>query len=144
MPGLEMRLPLMFDAMVSQGRMGLSKFVELTATAPARIYGLPGKGSLAIGADADIAIWDAELERTIKWADLHDNVGYSPYEGRQVRGWPTTVVSRGRVVVENGKLSAERGSGQFLKCDVPDAAKPLEKPQPELAAMTRFGARPLF
>ena len=144
-PGLEIRLPLLFSEGVQQGRIDLHRFVALTASNHARLYGLyPRKGTIAVGSDADLAIWDADLERTIRWTDLHDNVGYSPYEGRRVRGWPVTVVSRGRVVVENGKLSAERGSGEFLKCAIPDSAKPLDKPQPELAAMTRFGARPLF
>ena len=81
---------------------------------------------------------------TIRWQDLHDNVGYSPYEGRQIRGWPILVVSRGRVVVEQGKLNAERGSGEFLKCAIPDSAKPLGRTAPELSTMARFGARPLF
>ncbi len=70
---------------------------------------------------------------TIRWKDLHDNVGYSPYEGRQIKGWPITVVSRGRVVVEDGKLNAARGSGQFLPCASPDSAKPQGQTAPELA-----------
>ena len=80
----------------------------------------------------------------IRWKDLHDNVGYTPYEGRQIKGWPITVVSRGRVVVENGKLNAERGSGQFLPCASPDSAKPHGQTAPELQAMSQLRAKPLF
>jgi dihydropyrimidinase len=81
----------------------------------------------------------------VRWKELlHDNVGYSPYEGREIHGWPVVVVSRGRVVVENGKLDAERGSGQFLPCDSPDSAKPKGMTAPELQSMSRFGLRPLF
>src|SRR4029453_9427619 len=96
LPGLELRLPLLFDAMVSKGRLGLEKFVELTSTAPAKIYNLhPRKGSIAIGADADIVVWDPK--RTVKLADgvTHDGAGYTPYVGRSVTGWPDTVVGRG-------------------------------------------------
>jgi dihydropyrimidinase len=64
---------------------------------------------------------------------LHDNVGYTPYEGRRLRGWPMTVISRGRVVVEGGKLAAPRGSGAFLPCTLSEAARPLGAPVPELA-----------
>ena len=80
----------------------------------------------------------------VTWKDLHDNVGYTPYEGRQIKGWPITVVSRGRVVVEDGKLNAERGSGQFLPCASPDSSKPIGQSAPELQAMSRFGLKPLF
>src|SRR5258707_716503 len=92
LPGLEVRLPLLFDAMVSKGRLGLEKFVELTATAPAKIYNLhPRKGSIAIGADADIAIWDPDREVTLSDALVHDLTGYTPFAGRILRGWPVTV-----------------------------------------------------
>jgi dihydropyrimidinase len=71
---------------------------------------------------------------------LHDNVGYTPYEGRRLRGWPTTVLSRGRIVVKDGKLAAPRGSGQFLPCALSEAAKPLGVPVPELASVAVAGA----
>jgi dihydropyrimidinase len=144
-PGLEIRLPLLFSEGVQKGRISLQQFVALTATNHARLYGLyPRKGTIAVGSDADFAIWDADRDVTIRWQDLHDNVGYTPYEGRQIKGWPVTVVSRGRVIVEDGKLHAERGSGQFLPCASPDSSKPLGRPAPELQAMSRFGAKPLF
>jgi dihydropyrimidinase len=114
MPGIEARLPLLFDAMVSKGRLGIRKFVEATATAPARIYNLGRKGSIAVGLDADLAIWDPECVVTLDDAMMHDNAGYSPYAGRMLQGWPQIVLSRGRVVVEGGQLRVAPGSGRFL------------------------------
>ncbi len=92
LPGLEVRLPLLFDAMVTRGQLGLAKFVEITSTAPARLYGLhPRKGALAAGADADIAVWNPGKTVRLSAAMLHDRAGYTPYEGRTVTGWPETV-----------------------------------------------------
>jgi dihydropyrimidinase len=124
MPGVEARLPLLFDAMVSKGRLGLRKFVEVTATAPAHIYNLSRKGSIAIGMDADIAVWDADRMVTIEDAMMHDRAGYSPYAGRKLQGWPTQVLSRGRVVVESGALKVGKGTGKFLARDGGEAARP--------------------
>lgn len=139
MPGLETRLPLLFDAMVSQGRMGLSKFVELTATAPARIYDLPGKGSLAIGADADIAIWDPE--RRVELVDeLHDNAGYNPFAGRTLTGWPQTVFRRGEIIVAEGTLAAQPGSGKLLLRSAGEATRPTGRLSPEFDRARNFGA----
>ena len=133
-PGIELRLPLLFSEGVGQRRLDLNAFVALTATNHAKLYGLyPKKGTIAVGSDADIAVWDPERETTITAGMLHDNVGYTPYEGRRLRGWPVTVLSRGRIVVEDGKLTAERGSGTFLPCALSEAAKPLHSPVPELA-----------
>ncbi len=104
-PGIELRLPLLFSEGVRQGRLDLNQFVALTASNHAKLYGLyPKKGTIAVGSDADIAIWDPERETTISWGMLHDNVGYTPYEGRHLHGWPVTVLSRGRIVVDNGAL----------------------------------------
>lgn len=135
MPGVELRLPMMFDAMVSQGRMGLNKFVEVTSTAPARIYNLPNKGSIAIGQDADIAIWNPDREVTIEAPTVHDASGYTPYEGTKVKGWPEIVLGRGRVLVEDGKLVADPGSGEFLARTGGEAAKPLGRPSEEVALL---------
>jgi dihydropyrimidinase len=133
-PGIELRVPLLFSEGVRTGRIGLNRFVALTATNHARLYGLyPRKGTIAVGADADIAIWDPEREVTVGAAMLHDNVGYTPYEGRRIVGWPVTVISRGRIVVENGALQAARGSGAFLPCALSEMARPLARPEPELA-----------
>jgi len=140
-PGIELRLPLLFSEGVGQGRLDLNTFVALTATNHAKLYGLyPRKGTIAVGSDADIAIWDPERETTVSSAILHDNVGYTPYEGRRLRGWPVTVISRGRIVVEDGTLSAARGSGAFLPCALSDAARPLGTPVPELAFVAQGGA----
>lgn len=119
MPGLETRLPLMFNAMVSEGRMGLEAFVDLTATAPARAFGLQDKGQIAVGFDADIAIWDPTRARTYGANDLNDNVGYNPYEGTTIAGEPITVLSRGRVVVKDGVFVGQPGTGRWLNMKLP-------------------------
>jgi dihydropyrimidinase len=139
-PGIELRLPFLFSEGVGQGRLDLNAFVALTSTNHAKLYGLyPRKGTIAVGSDADIAVWDPERETTVTAAALHDNVGYTPYEGRKLRGWPVTVLSRGRMVVEDGKLVAERGSGAFLPCEVSEAARPLGRPVPELGFVADTG-----
>jgi dihydropyrimidinase len=144
-PGLEIRLPMLFSEGVGKRRLSLAEFVATTSTNHAKMYGLyPRKGTIAVGSDADIAIWDTEKEVTVSTSMLHDRVGYTPYEGFHVKGWPVIVMSRGRVVVENGTLSAERGSGQFLPCAKPDAARPLERPSPEIARLRRVSPKPLF
>jgi dihydropyrimidinase len=144
-PGLEIRLPMLFSEGVGKRRLSLREFVALTATNHARMYGLyPQKGTIAVGSDADIAIWDPDKEVTLTWPMLHDQVGYTPYEGRTVRGWPETVISRGRVVVEGGTLHAERGSGQFLPCAKPDSARPLDRLPPEIQRLRRISTKPLF
>ncbi|WP_431514082.1 dihydropyrimidinase [Variovorax sp. DAIF25] len=133
-PGIELRLPLLFSEGFLKGRIDIHQFVALTATNHARLYGLaPRKGAIALGADADIAVWNAERETTISAAMLHDNAGYTPYEGRTIQGWPEVVVSRGRVVIEDGALHAERGSGQYLRRGAPDLRRrapvaPVQRP----------------
>ena len=140
-PGIELRLPLLFSEGVGGGRMDLNRFVALASTNAARLYGLyPRKGTIAIGSDADLAIWDPEREVTVTWDALHDNVGYTPYEGRRIRGWPVTVLSRGRRVVDGGALHVERGSGAFLHCERPEAARPLGLRVPEMDPAKNFGA----
>lgn len=141
MPGLELRLPVLFDAMVSGGRLGLERFVELTATAPAKLYGLhPRKGSIAIGADADLVVWDPERTVTIEQGPRHDRAGYTPYAGRTLRGWPLTVLRRGQVIVEDGNVLAEPGSGRFLPRAGGPAATPRGITAPELDPARNFGA----
>ena len=120
-PGLQVRLPLAFSEGVGKGRITLNEFVALTATNHARMYGLaPRKGTIAVGADADLAIWEPEKRVTLTAAMMKDNVGYTPYEGMTVTGWPTTVISRGRVVVEGGELRVARGSGEYIPRGVPE------------------------
>lgn len=124
-PGLATRLPLLFSEGVGRGRIDIHRFVALTSTNPARMYGLyPRKGTIAIGSDADIAIWDPDATRVITNDMLHHNVDYTPYEGMPVKGWPVTTVSRGDIVWHDGRLAAERGRGEFLKCGLPDPARP--------------------
>lgn len=122
-PGIEVRLPILFSEGVGSGRLDLNRFVALGMTNHAKLYGLyPRKGTIAVGSDADIAIWDPEKEVTISIDDLHDNMDYTPYQGMKVRGWPVTTLSRGDIVVEAGELRAEPGRGAFLKCDQPEMA----------------------
>lgn len=118
MPGLETRLPLMFDAMVSKGKMGLESFVDKTSAAPARAFGLQGKGRIAPGFDADIAIWDPEASLTYGPNDLHDNVGYNPFCGTTVKGLPINVLSRGEVILRDRELIGKPGRGVHLKMEV--------------------------
>jgi dihydropyrimidinase len=126
-PGIETRLPLLFSAGVMEGRIDLTTFVALTATNPARIYGLyPRKGTLAIGADADIVIWDPELVAEIANERLHHGVDFTPYEGISVTGWPVVTLSRGEVVYRDGQVLAKPGRGRFLPCDTPEPARKLD------------------
>ncbi len=133
MAGIELRLPVLFDAMVSRGCSSLTEFVRLTATEPAKLYNLhPRKGTIAIGSDADLVIWDPGATTTIGHDTTHDRSGYSAYVGRRLQGWPTHVLRRGRVVVEAGELRASPGSGAFLPRQGGEAARPLGRPAAEL------------
>jgi dihydropyrimidinase len=141
-PGLELRMPLLFSEGVGKGRLTFQQLVSLGCTEPARLYGLyPRKGTIAIGSDADLAIWNPMRQTTIIPGMIHDNTGYSPYEGRTLTGWPDTVLSRGRVIVQNGKLVAERGSGKFVPCALPASAAPLGRSMPEMDSSRNFGAK---
>ena len=141
LPGLEVRLPLLFDAMVSKGRLGICKFVELTSTAPARVYNLaPKKGALTIGADADIAIWDPNRSVTLTDAMMHDKTGYTPFAGRTLQGWPVKVLRRGALIVDDGHCKASPGSGHFLPRGGGEAARPTGNLQPEMDPSRNFGA----
>jgi dihydropyrimidinase len=140
-PGIELRLPLLFDAMVSRGRLGLAKFVELTATAPARIYNLhPRKGSIAVGGDADLVVWDPRRRVTISDGLMHDRTGYTPFAGRTLTGWPETVMRRGEVIVRQGRLEAKAGSGMFLPRSGGAAAAPLRRRTADMDPALNFGA----
>jgi dihydropyrimidinase len=123
-PGVETRLPLLFSGVVD-GRIDLDRFVELTATNPARMYGLyPRKGVIAVGSDADVVLWNTDAPRTVANTDLHHDCDYTPYEGIAVPAWPETVVSRGEVVAEKGTLTGTAGRGVFLPCECPAPARP--------------------
>jgi dihydropyrimidinase len=121
------------------GRITLKEFVALTSTRHAQTYGLyPQKGTIAVGSDADIAIWDPEKKVKITKDLVHDNTGYTPYEGRELTGWPVTVLSRGEVVVEDGKLNAERGRGRFIPRQTSQSLAPLGRPIPEMAQLAAW------
>jgi dihydropyrimidinase len=115
-PGIETRMSLVYDGGVRPGRISLNRFVELTSTSPAKIFGLfPRKGTIAPGSDADIVVFDPNRTITLAAKTLHMKVDYNPYEGRQVTGATDTVLSRGRLVIENGKFVGRAGGGSFLK-----------------------------
>ena len=120
-PGLETRLPLLFSEGVLKNKISINKFVEITSSKPAKIYGLyPRKGSILIGADADLVIWDTKLKKIIKNKDLNHSVDYTPYENMEVNAWPNTILCRGSVVVEEGQLKIKKGHGQFLRSEISD------------------------
>ncbi len=126
LPGLETRLPLIWDAIATRG-LPPELFVRLCCEGPARLHGLSTKGHLAEGQDADILIWNAGATREWSADDLHDSTGYNPWAGHVTRGAADTVIRRGEVVVEGGALKAEPGSGRFL----PRAAFPAGQPAHE-------------
>ncbi|GAA4336326.1 dihydropyrimidinase [Pigmentiphaga soli] len=129
-PGIETRLPLLFSEGVLAGRLTPQRFVELTATAPARAYGLhPRKGTIAVGADADLVIWD-EREITIGNHMLHHAADYTPYEGMRLRAWPGCTLLRGEVVWDGAQCLATRGQGRFLDCGRPTLLPAARAPRP--------------
>lgn len=142
MPGIEMRAPLLFSEGVNKGRISINQFVALTSTNAAKLFGMaPEKGSITIGGDADIAIWDPELEMIPDDHSMHDNMNYNPFAGMKVKGWPVTVIGRGEILLEHGKLCAKRGRGKFLKRKPFDKTGYLPSLVPEMEPETNFGAR---
>ncbi|HEX9982723.1 MAG TPA: dihydropyrimidinase [Thermoanaerobaculia bacterium] len=121
-PGVEHRMSLIYNGGVAQGRISVNRFVELTSTNAAKIFGLfPRKGTIAVGSDADIVIFDTEEEMTISAETHHMNVDYSCYEGVRVKGVTKTVLSRGRVVIDEGEYVGKPGTGMFIKRGVTGA-----------------------
>jgi dihydropyrimidinase len=118
-PGVETRLPILFSEGVTKGRITLNQFVAFTATNHAKTYGLKGKGSIAIGYDADIALWDPTKTAKISQSGLHHGADYTPYEGLEITGWPVATMLRGRFVVRDGELLAARGQGHYVTRDKP-------------------------
>jgi dihydropyrimidinase len=115
-PGVEHRMSLIYNGGVAGGKISLNRFVELTSTSAAKLFGLfPRKGTIAVGSDADIVIFDPDEEMTISAETHHMNVDYSAYEGMKVKGATKTVLSRGRVVIDDGEYTGKPGDGQFLK-----------------------------
>jgi dihydropyrimidinase len=113
-PGVETRLPILFSEGVTKGRITLNQFVALTATNHAKTYGLEGKGSIAIGYDADIVLWDLNKKATISQSGLHHGSDYTPYEGLEITGWPVGTMLRGRFVVRDGELVGAKGQGRYV------------------------------
>src|SRR5215813_4036660 len=114
-PGIETRMSLVYDGGVRAGRISLNRFVELTSTSPAKIFGLfPRKGTIAPGSDADIVIFNPNRTLVLAARTLHMKVDYNPYEGRTVTGVSEIVLSRGNVIVDNGAFVGRAGAGSFL------------------------------
>jgi dihydropyrimidinase len=115
-PGIETRLMLLWDGGVRTGRIDAHKFVEITSSNPARMFGLwPRKGTVAVGSDGDLVIWDPDKETTLSAKTHHMRVDYNPYEGRVVKGAPAVVLSRGDVIVDHGEFKGRKGRGEFVK-----------------------------
>src|ERR1700723_654224 len=115
-PGIEHRLSLVYNGGVHGGKFSPNRFVQLVSTAPAKLFGLyPRKGTVAVGSDADLIVFDPNEEQTISVKTHHMRVDYSMFEGTRVKGTTKTVLSRGRVIVENGKFVGKVGAGEFVK-----------------------------
>ena len=114
-PGIEDRLPVMYHNGVNSGKISLNRFVEITSTNAAKAMGMyPRKGTIAVGSDADIVIWDPEKEHTISSKTHHMAVNYNAYEGMKIKGYPIRTIIRGTTVVNNGKLCVEKGFGKYI------------------------------
>ncbi len=124
-PGVETRLPILWSKGVAEGRITANEFVALTSTNHAKMYGLyPDKGSIAVGFDADLVLWDDNRKETIRQELMHQGADYTPYEGLAVTGWPVMTILRGKVVAEDGKVLGEPGDGVFLKRAISPYAAP--------------------
>jgi dihydropyrimidinase len=127
-PGVEARLPILFSEGVQKGRISLNDFVAFTATNHAKTYGLyPKKGTIAVGSDADIAIWDAERKVTISQSLMHHGSDYTPYEGFEVIGWPVSTMVRGKFVVRDGALVGEKTDGCYVSREKSPFAAPARQ-----------------
>ena len=114
-PGVAARLPILFSEGVVKGRISLQRFVELTSTNHAKLFGMyPAKGTIAVGSDADITLWDADRKVTLTQSLMHHGSDYTPYEGIEVTGWPVTTILRGSVIFDDGQPVAAKGFGRFL------------------------------
>ncbi|MFN3171696.1 MAG: dihydropyrimidinase [Hyphomicrobiales bacterium] len=118
-PGVETRLPVFFSEGVSKGRITAEQFVALTSTNHARMYGLyPRKGSIGVGFDADITLWDPSRKETIRQENLKHGADYTPWEGFEVTGWPVMVIANGKIAMDDGKILTEPGQGRVLERDI--------------------------
>lgn len=115
MANLETLLPMLYSEGVLKGRISLNRFVELIASNPAKLFGLyPRKGSLSVGADADLVLFDPDRRVTLRQAAMHSRAFYEPFEGFEVQGWPRITLARGEVIAQNGEILGKRGRGRFL------------------------------
>lgn len=115
-PGIETRMPLVYGVGVAEQKISLQKMVEVSATNPAKIFGMyPKKGTIAVGADADIVVFDPDKDLTLHKKMLHENVDYTPYEDIKVKGYPVMTISNGKIIVENGQFLGRVGAGNFIK-----------------------------
>ncbi len=137
-PGVETRLPILFSEGVVKGRIDLNRFVALTATNHAKTYGLTNKGTIAVGYDADIAIWDPGRQVTISQNLMHHGADYTPYEGIHVTGWPITTIVRGKTIVHEGRAVAAKGAGRYIS----RAKSPLAVPTGTLPTAFSPAGRP--
>ncbi|MCF3934612.1 dihydropyrimidinase [Acuticoccus sp. M5D2P5] len=125
MPGIETRLPVLFSEGVSKGRISINAFVRITSANAARLFGLQGrKGTIAPGADADLVVWDPQMERKVEVARMHQAIDYTPWEGLDVKGWPVVTIRRGEIAVRDNEVIAAPGSGSFLPRGPYDVIKP--------------------
>jgi dihydropyrimidinase len=115
-PAIEHRMELLFSEGVNKGKISLNKFVEVSSTNAAKIFGMfPGKGCIAVGSDADIIIFDPNEEHSISSKAHHMNVDYSAYEGWKLKGKVKTTILRGQVAIDDGKVCINQGYGKFIK-----------------------------
>ena len=141
-PGIETRLMLLFSEGVLGGRLSLEAFVERTATTPAKLFGLfPRKGVIAVGSDADLVLWDPARETVLTNTMLHHACDYTPYEGRVIRGWPATTLSRGDIVWHEADVRSRSGRGAFVPAGLPLEAE--RTGQSWLDAKSGWRQRPL-
>ena len=116
MSNLQLIRPMIYSEGVATGRISLERFIAVTATNPAKLFGLyPRKGTIAVGSDADIVLWDPNETRTVRDEDMFSGSGYSTYAGWEVTGWPIITIRRGEMVYRDGEITAEAGSGQLLQ-----------------------------
>lgn len=136
-------MPMLFSGAVTTGRMDIHRFVALTSTNAAKLYGLyPRKGTIAIGSDADLAVWDPDREVTMSVDILHDEMDYTPYEGTKVTGWPVATLLRGETVCREFEFTGAEGAGRFLRCDAPNRPATWRPPGTEAQKVTSRTAVP--
>ncbi|MBK5566237.1 amidohydrolase family protein [Ensifer sp. SSB1] len=135
-PGIETRSPILFSEGVMTGRIDINRFVALNSTNAAKIYGLyPRKGTIAVGSDADLCIWDDQYETVIDNDRLHHSVDYTPYQGLRIKGWPAVTLLRGEVIAEYHTFCGKPGAGQFLPAEKRTRGKTQTPTEAELARL---------